>query len=224
MAVWAGRRSKEESESLRSEQMSPVRINRTPLVCKFCQKLDTNLSVHLHRVCQRKADPAQIQALVEEARSNMRKVLDNMSIVDYADPSFKNFSPAEMEGLVSFFEKSGVFVKGKPSPAERRDVFPVDVTDDLSFQKTSAGYYFCPPIFLGGPFHSLPILPANLLLELPALCPKPGSSRPPCLCQNANVSFLACPLVVLNEGQYVSGCWSTSWKGSSHTLHSFLHL
>lgn len=95
------------------------KIHRTPLVCKFCQKLDTNLSVHLQRVCQKKAHPSQIAILVEEARSNMRMILQDLSIINYADPSFRSFSPVQMEELVSFFEKSGVLVKGKPSPTVR---------------------------------------------------------------------------------------------------------
>lgn len=95
------------------------KIHRTPLVCKFCQKLDTNLSVHLQRVCQKKARPSQIAILVEEARSNTRMILQDLSIINYADPSFRSFSPVQMEELVSFFEKSGVLVKGKPSPTVR---------------------------------------------------------------------------------------------------------
>ncbi|XP_075048071.1 uncharacterized protein LOC142108340 [Mixophyes fleayi] len=50
----------------------------------------------------------------------MRKMLEKLSIVSYADARFRTFSPVQMDELVVFFEQSGVYVKGKPSPTPAR--------------------------------------------------------------------------------------------------------
>ncbi|XP_068108225.1 uncharacterized protein [Hyperolius riggenbachi] len=88
--------------------------HRTPLVCKFCNKLQVQLSGHLHKVCKRN-DAAVIPREVEDARERMRELLRKLSIVEYGDLNFAGSGISPRNFMADFLQARGSIVLGRPS-------------------------------------------------------------------------------------------------------------
>ncbi|XP_044124949.1 uncharacterized protein LOC122919824 [Bufo gargarizans] len=99
--------------------------NRYALGCKFCLKIQETLPVHLRRTCTKNASPAEIDSLVSEAREKMCSILKGLTIIEYKDLDYKDSDPLEF--FVTFLEKRGCYIKGKPvQPTRTSRIQPED--------------------------------------------------------------------------------------------------
>ncbi|KAM5165078.1 uncharacterized protein ACMZJ9_007494 [Mantella aurantiaca] len=97
----------------------PEKNTRKPLVCKCCLKPQDILSTHLKRVCRRDGDEAEIKELVEEARSKMRHLVRNLSVVSYKDLDHTS-SVRPRQFFINFLEARGSIIL-KPSEQDSED-------------------------------------------------------------------------------------------------------
>lgn len=88
------------------------------MVCKICFKMQNKLSTHLKRVCRKNADEAEIKELVEEARSKMRHVVRQLSVIAYKDLEHPS-SVRPHQFCVSFLEARGSIVLPETSGRQR---------------------------------------------------------------------------------------------------------
>ncbi|KAG8429913.1 hypothetical protein GDO86_018864 [Hymenochirus boettgeri] len=88
--------------------------NRNSLACKFCAKVTDRLPLHLRQACKKDAADADISMLVEEAKSKMRNVVRNLSVVSYKELSARFDSQHNLDGVVNFLEEKGSIITDKP--------------------------------------------------------------------------------------------------------------
>ncbi|XP_077112523.1 uncharacterized protein LOC143767887 [Ranitomeya variabilis] len=86
------------------------------LICKICMKHQEKLSVHLRRVCMKRATDPEITEAVIEARQNKHKLLASLSIVSYQDLNFRKsrFSDPQ-EFFADFLKSRGCIIPDQPS-------------------------------------------------------------------------------------------------------------
>ncbi|KAM5165077.1 uncharacterized protein ACMZJ9_007493 [Mantella aurantiaca] len=118
--------------------MASEENTRIPLVCRFCSKLQDVLSVHLRRVCRKNASEAEIKRYVDEARTSMRQLVRNLSIVYYSDLDYTTSPSTPQEFFARFLEIEGSVVLREeagtprsPAPTEEDQADPTRGDEDL---------------------------------------------------------------------------------------------
>ncbi|XP_040264709.1 uncharacterized protein LOC120979818 [Bufo bufo] len=93
--------------------------NRLPLLCTFCKQVTVRLATHLRRECNKNATDDEIKIQTDEARSNARRILTNLSKVNYKDLEAGMKSTQSLAFMTKLLESSGVTIVDKPLETAR---------------------------------------------------------------------------------------------------------
>ncbi|XP_077111460.1 uncharacterized protein LOC143767207 isoform X2 [Ranitomeya variabilis] len=135
------------------------------LLCKRCLKFYKNLRKHLNNVCL-KTSKAEISNEVKNAKRNMHRVAQSLSVVPYDSLNFGNsqFTNAQ-DFFTEFLESRGCIVTGKPSerPSTEEEQ-PISLPPVVEEASSSANMPLRKKINVVG-FHNKHNLKSSLLLS-----------------------------------------------------------